>query len=613
MTFATLLLAACGGPPAPPDASSPLATQPTQTATPEPSGATPASVVATVLATTPAITPGLTPIATATAIASPTLKVLRVNLGAYADNLDPQKAVYVNEIAVLQLAYEGLTRFDPNGNVVPAQAERWTVAPDGKTITFTLRTGLKRADGTAITARDFEASFKRLVDPRVGGEYSTLLDDVVGAAEARASDPRAIQADMNKVLSSVGITATSDLTLIVRLKQPAGYWPAIAATWAGLPADARAIAKDPPYWWTKPENHNGNGPFTIVQIDEGRTISLAANPNYWGGKPKLDRVDFSYLTDADAALQAYRNGLIDVTPLAAQDLITATADATLNRELLTGPAGWTTFLSMNAKRSPFDEKAVRVAFSQALDRDSFTRQLLASQARAYLSFVPPGVPGYDPSALQEKLDAKAAVDRLVAAGYGASRANKSDPPKIDCKVLGEIKLTFPDTARNRARYTFLSNNLSQVIGCPFPLDPVDPSTFAAMTRKPEMAPQLLLQNFVQDYPHPQDWLSAFQCSGLLSTGIGYCNEEFDRALVAANAETDGVKALEKYKAAQKLLLLDYPGAMLYYNVSAFLVKPYVMNLGGSFGASDTAWPGQYGALLTYDIDLELAGAGYKVH
>ena len=123
---------------------------------------------------------------------------------------------------MLQLAYEGLTRFDPNGNVLPAQAERWTVAPDGKTITFTLRAGLKRADGTAITARDFVTSFKRLVDPRVGGEYNTLLDDVVGAAEARTSDPRAIQADFAKMMNAVGITATGDLTLTVQSEAARG-------------------------------------------------------------------------------------------------------------------------------------------------------------------------------------------------------------------------------------------------------------------------------------------------------------------------------------------------------------------------------------------------------
>ncbi|MDP3047770.1 MAG: peptide ABC transporter substrate-binding protein, partial [Chloroflexota bacterium] len=120
MAFTVLLLAACGGPPAAPDSPSPVATK------------VPAAV------TTAAPSNTVTSIS-ASESASPTLKALRINLGAYHDNLDPQKAAFVNEIAVLQLAYEGLTRFDPNGSVVPAQAERWTVAPDGPTSTCTLR------------------------------------------------------------------------------------------------------------------------------------------------------------------------------------------------------------------------------------------------------------------------------------------------------------------------------------------------------------------------------------------------------------------------------------------------------------------------------------------
>jgi ABC-type transport system substrate-binding protein len=202
VVFAVVLLAACGGPPAASESPSPVVTEspfaaesPVSAESPAPTATAVPAVAAPTMVAVPTIVDSES--------ASPTLKALRINLGAYHDNLDPQKAAFVNEIAILQLAYEGLTRFDPNGNVLPAQAERWSVAPDGKTITFTLRADLKRADGAAITARDFEASFKRLVDPRVAGEYNALLDDVVGAAEARTSDPRAIKADITKVMSGV--------------------------------------------------------------------------------------------------------------------------------------------------------------------------------------------------------------------------------------------------------------------------------------------------------------------------------------------------------------------------------------------------------------------------
>ncbi|MCI0476933.1 MAG: ABC transporter substrate-binding protein, partial [Anaerolineales bacterium] len=87
-------------------------------------------------------------------------KVLRINLGARPENLDPQRASASAEFAILQLAYEGLTRVDEKGNVLPGAAERWEFGNDGKSLTFHLRAGLKRTDGAPLTAKDFEFALK---------------------------------------------------------------------------------------------------------------------------------------------------------------------------------------------------------------------------------------------------------------------------------------------------------------------------------------------------------------------------------------------------------------------------------------------------------------------
>ena len=55
-----------------------------------------------------------------------------------------------------------------------------------------------------------------------------------------------------------------------------------------IPNGRTVRGREPETWWTKPENHVGNGPFKITEIDAGNKIILAANPNYWQGKPKLD-------------------------------------------------------------------------------------------------------------------------------------------------------------------------------------------------------------------------------------------------------------------------------------------------------------------------------------
>ncbi len=592
LVIASFLLAACT------PAASPTAVPPTKA----PAAGDPTKAPATV-------EPTKAPAPTATSgPAKP--KVLRLNAGTgtYPDNLDPQLLSFANEIAVTGLIYEGLTTIDNKGQVQPGQAEKWVTSADGKTMTFTLRSGLKRADGTPLTAKDFEYAYRRLVDPRTQGEYNTLIDDVVGAAEARSMDPKSKPEDITKALDNLGVKATNDTTLVVTFKAPVGYWTYIAYAWVGWPVDPKAVAKDPENWWTKPEGHNGNGPFKISKIEESRSITFVPNPNYRGGKAKLDRIEMYFITDSAVAFEAYRKGELDIITVAAEDRATVAADPVLSKEFVEYPQTAVSYMGMHTLKPPFNNKQVRMAFAQAFDRDSYTRDILKGQAKTYLSWIPPGVPGQDPTAVQKGYDPKAAVQTLIDAGFAASNSTK-EAPKVDCKKLGEIRLTYSGTPRNHARFQFIAGNFARVFGCPVVLDPVDPTVYSNIVKKVETAPQLFLLSWIQDYPHPQNWLFIMACDGLQASRIGYCNKDFDAAFFAANQETDPVKAIAKYQAAQKIFLNDYAGANLYYLLNWFLIKPYVIGPRENPSSSD-AYPGEYGPVMTYDIDTSKVGGGY---
>ncbi len=145
------------------------------TPTSAPSAATP-----TMAAQTPA--PGATP--TSAAVTTPTgEKILRIHEYTYPDVFDPQKSSFSNEIAVLHMNYEGLTRLDQNLNTVPAAAESWEFNQDGTVVTFHLRSGLKYSDGTPLTAERFRYAVERTCDPKTAGEYQSILFDIVGCQE----------------------------------------------------------------------------------------------------------------------------------------------------------------------------------------------------------------------------------------------------------------------------------------------------------------------------------------------------------------------------------------------------------------------------------------------
>jgi len=92
-------------------------------------------------------------------------KVLRIHHDGYPDDFDPQKSSFTNEIDILALAYEGLTKLDDQQQTIPAAAESWEYNEDATQITFTLREGLTYSDGSALTAENFRYAVERTCDP----------------------------------------------------------------------------------------------------------------------------------------------------------------------------------------------------------------------------------------------------------------------------------------------------------------------------------------------------------------------------------------------------------------------------------------------------------------
>src|SRR6476660_8975664 len=175
------ILAACGGGTTAPAASTaaPAAEAPTAAAAPT---AAPAEAATAAPAPTAAEAATAAPAAAATAApAAAAGNVLRIAESTWPEALAPQKASFTHEIAVLQLNYEGLTRYDKDLKTVPAAAESWEYNKDGTEITFKLRDGLKYSDGSPLTANDFVQAVYRTLDPHNPGDYQTSINMIKGA------------------------------------------------------------------------------------------------------------------------------------------------------------------------------------------------------------------------------------------------------------------------------------------------------------------------------------------------------------------------------------------------------------------------------------------------
>ncbi len=100
-----------------------------------------------------------------------------------AGGLDPARFTGLNEWAIAMDLYNGLVQFDDRNAIVPDLAERWTVSPDGRTYTFTLRRGVKFSNGRELTAQDVKYSIERIMDPATKSPNTWIFEGVIRGAK----------------------------------------------------------------------------------------------------------------------------------------------------------------------------------------------------------------------------------------------------------------------------------------------------------------------------------------------------------------------------------------------------------------------------------------------
>ena len=527
-----------------------------------------------------------------------TTGTLRVNLGTYPDTIDPQKSSFVNEIAHLKMIYEGLTRLNGKLETVPGSAEKWAYNGDATELTFTLRKGLKYSDGTPLNAKRFEYSILRNIDPATAGEYAGITDEIIGAPEWRGADvAKATPEELKKLKDAVGVKALDSkgtactgydqadcTTLKLTLSKPAPYFHTVMGLWVTFPAKEELITKGGETWWNDAQYHIGNGPMILKSLEPNTKGVFEPNPYYWRGAAKVG-IEFRYVVDTAVSFQAYKNNEFDVIPLGAEDLATVKADPTLSKEAQIYPGSCTYSLNMHELKEPFTDKAVREAFAYSFDRKGWVKDVLKDLGAPALSWIPPGFPGYDASEDRFQYDPAKTKSLLEAAGY-----------KIEGGQLTKggtavpITLTFSDTPRNRTRNEWIAGKWKADLALDVKLNPVEATTYTALTKDVNTAPQLFILGWCADYPDPQNWLSVyFKSTSSFAQRFAYKSEAFDKLVDQADVELDAAKRADLYAQAQKLIISDVAGVMVWNNVNSYLVKPTVKGIVQT--PQDSGWPG----------------------
>jgi oligopeptide transport system substrate-binding protein len=490
------------------------------------------------------------------------------NMGSEPDTIDPQKASFVDEIGVIMKVYEALMTFDVNtGKPIPSAAkDQPKVSSDGKQYTYTLRDGLKYSDGSPVTANDFKYGWERLCDPATAGEYSFTGYIVVGCEAWNNMDPKRDDkakqdAARAKFLDSIKVEGQN---ISFTLTDPAPYFNAIAALWVGVPVKKDAVTKGGDRW-TLPATYIGNGPFVLSEWKNNEKMTFTRNDNF-RTPPKLKKWTQIMINEGAVAFAAYRNNELDIYGVQSEDQRTINADTDLQKQLIDAPGSCTYYIGFNNRKAPFTDKNVRLAFAKSFDRNSYVKEIIGGIGKPATSFIPPGMPGYDPEDAFQKFDPAAAKTLLGQAS-----------PDVQAALKG-LKITYSSNARAKTRLEWFQQQWKQNLGVDVALDPVDTTTYTQYVKKAETLPLMFILGWCADYLDQQDWLTTVFRSNNTVQKSGYNSKQFDDMVNAADREQDPKKRDDLYQQASRVLSQDAPAAWIFYTVTKALLKPWVKNL-----------------------------------
>jgi peptide/nickel transport system substrate-binding protein len=317
-------------------------------------------------------------------------------------SLDPADASSTADWEVLYNVGSGLLSYVPGtGEITAGLATALPeISPDGLVYTFTLRSGLKFPDGSVFNASDVRNSINRVMD--YGGDVQFLVTDFVSQVQV-----------------------VDNITVKFTLKEPTAFFPALVAIPAYYPVSLGGDCFDP-YGLDPGCTCGGIGPYTIVSWNQGVSLELEANSDYYGPAPETSHIIVRYYDTPADLRQALEEHEVDLAWRALEPQDYEELKPQPDFEVLEGEGGLIRFLAFNtiSDTPPFSNTNVRKAIAAAIDRESIAQEVFTDSMASLYSMVAQGMWSHKDSFLDlyGQQDLAATVSLLETEGY--SETNK---------------------------------------------------------------------------------------------------------------------------------------------------------------------------------------------
>ena len=513
-----------------------------------------------------------------------------VQYGSNPETLDPALNSAIDGANTIITIFEPLLLINENNEVIGGQAESWEASEDGLTWTFTMRDGLKWSDGTDLNAKDFEYSFKRMVDPNTAAPYAETCLGMIDGFEEAAGFP---DADGNPTVDpnpeALNVKASEDgKTLTIVLSYPCSYFDKMAAFATMSPVQQATVEANGDSWCTSADTFVSNGPYMITDWTPSERIVLTKNPNYVGGwdssKIVSDTITLLLLEDSSASFAAYNSGEAQLIKDVPTDEIPSLTKAEDGGDFYVDTILGTYYVSLNLQRDAFKDAKVRKALSLAIDRDYVANTIMQGTYTTADSIVGPGIvdeSGY----FHDNGNAP-----YISADYEANLAEAKKLLEEAGYPNGEGYPTIEYSTNDAGYHVPLAEYLQQAwgdLGITLTINKMEWSSFTPARRAGEY--DVARNGWVMDYNDPSNMLDLF-CSGNGNNDGKYANPDFDAAIDASRV-ADSAEHFAQLHKAEDILMEDMGCLPIAYYNDYWLQSP---TLKGTWHSPYGYWYLQYG-------------------
>lgn len=493
-------------------------------------------------------------------------KVISWNAQVEGISFDPQVLTDGNTFTIHGLVSQGLTYTKDNGEVVPGLAESWDISKDGLTWTFHLRDNLKWSDGRALTAHDFIYGWSRALDPKLASEYSYMLFPIKNAEKYTKGEVS---------LEEVGFKALDDKTVEVKLENVTPYFGTLVSFVTYMPANKDFVLEKGDQYALDADGLLYSGPYKVKSWEHNSEMVLVKNENYYNNsQSKIDKYIIKYISDPSAALNAFKNGELDIVKLEASQYKEYDKSPLANKDGLAR----TSFLSFNLDKKLFNNQKIREAFSLAINRQEVVDAVFDGNKKPAYTLTPKnvGMLGYT-------------KDFVVELGETFSHFNKEKARQSLEQGLKELGLDKLPEITLLADEVRLNNKLAESLQEQFRVNlgvnvKVEVITFKERLKRTDAREfDIVVDGWGADYQDPMTFLD------LLTTKSGnnhakYKSSEYDKYIDLALSTTDKNERVKALQNAEKLLAKDYPIVPIYQDTQIHLINEKVSGVKiGSIG------------------------------